>query len=298
MPDIPAPTDAPALISSRARLAKRMAAASGSADPRYAAAFAAVARAAFLPPGPWWISTGHGYTRTASADPALLDDNILVALDMKRGINTGEPLLHAAWLGLAAPRPGEHVLQIGAGGGYYTALLAELVRPGGHVTGYEIEPALAALATRHLAAYPDVDVIAADATTAPLPAADLLYVCAGVVAPPASWLQALRPGGRIILPWQPLSTFGWTLLLTRQPLGFAVRVAWPVGFIPCIGADDAGRARLTPTPRTATTIRAAYLSADRAPDTSAVAIYPDVWFSADAITAQTDANDTTPTTLA
>ena len=35
------------------------------------------------------------------------------------------------------------MLQIGAGSGYYTAILAELVGPRGHVDGIEIDEALA-----------------------------------------------------------------------------------------------------------------------------------------------------------
>lgn len=263
----------------RALYARMMAAASGTTDPRYERIFANVPREAFLPPGPWHLSTGAGYVETPTADPAHLYQNVLVALDATRGINNGEPFLHAQWLGRVAPAPGETVTLIGAGTGYYAALLALLVLPGGGVTAYEIEPALAKQAAANLRPFDTVRVVAGDATAAPLPPSDIIYVAAGVVAPPLSWLAALKPGGRLILPWQPTSNFGLTLVIRPAAAGFAVTPGLPVGFIPCIGASDAGSARLTPTYAEARTVRALHRLADRAPDASAVAIYPDIWFS-------------------
>jgi protein-L-isoaspartate O-methyltransferase len=64
-------------------------------------------------------------------------------------LNNGEPSLHARCLSAVAPRPGERVLQVGAGGGYYTAILAELVGPQGNVEAREVEPAMIAAATRN-----------------------------------------------------------------------------------------------------------------------------------------------------
>uniref|UniRef100_UPI0036729C69 hypothetical protein n=1 Tax=Pectobacterium cacticida TaxID=69221 RepID=UPI0036729C69 len=52
-----------------------------------------------------------------------------MALDDAKGINNGEPFLHAMWIGKLALRPGEAVCHIGAGTGYYTAVLARLVSP-------------------------------------------------------------------------------------------------------------------------------------------------------------------------
>ena len=39
----------------------------------------------------------------------------------------------------AAPLPGEHAVRIGAGVGYYTAILAHMVGEGGRVTAIEFE---------------------------------------------------------------------------------------------------------------------------------------------------------------
>ena len=52
---------------------------------------------------------------------------MLVAIDAERGINNGQPSLHAQSIAALELKEGETVVQIGAGAGYYTAILAELV---------------------------------------------------------------------------------------------------------------------------------------------------------------------------
>ena len=131
------------LDEARALYARMMAAASGSTDPRLERIFELVPREAFLPPGPWHIMVEHRLVETPSADPALLYQNALVVLDRQKGINNGEPFLHAAWIGAVAPGAGETVTHIGAGGGYYTAILSMLVLPDGKVVAYEIDATLA-----------------------------------------------------------------------------------------------------------------------------------------------------------
>src|ERR1700754_760224 len=89
--------------------AELMAGASGSTDPRFERAFELVPREAFMGPGPWHISVNGRYFETPNADPAFLYQNALVALDPARGINNGEPFLHAAWLGTVAPQSNDVV---------------------------------------------------------------------------------------------------------------------------------------------------------------------------------------------
>jgi protein-L-isoaspartate(D-aspartate) O-methyltransferase len=60
--------------------------------------------------------------------------------------------------------PGDRVLHIGCGSGYYTAILASMVGPGGHVTAIDVDPALAAAAATHLADWPWVSVRQGDGT--------------------------------------------------------------------------------------------------------------------------------------
>jgi len=58
--------------------------------------------------------------------------------------------LHARCLAACNPKRGDSVLHIGAGTGYYTAILAELACPEGEITAYEIATDLADLARRNL----------------------------------------------------------------------------------------------------------------------------------------------------
>ncbi|TNC07829.1 methyltransferase domain-containing protein [Methylobacterium terricola] len=187
----------------RAFHARLMAVASGSDDPRLERAFEIVPREAFLGAGPWKIMVNERYVETPSANPIFVYQNCLVALDAAKGINNGEPFLHARWIGAVAPKKGETLVHIGAGAGYYTALLSMLALPNGRVHAFEIEPALARRAFDNLAPFEGVTVVQGDATELPLPDCDVIYVNAGVVSPPGRWLKALRPGGRIVFPWRP-----------------------------------------------------------------------------------------------
>jgi protein-L-isoaspartate(D-aspartate) O-methyltransferase len=258
-----------------------MASASGSTDQRIERAFELVPREAFLPPGPWYISAGAGMVKTPSADPTHLYQNVLVALDPDRGINNGEPFLHAAWIGSVAPQPGEHVVHVGTGMGYYTAVLATLVLPDGKVTGFEIDPPLAKGAKRNLKPFGNVTVLEADASAHPLEPCDIIYVNAGVVAPPVGWLEALREGGRLIFPWQPADRIGIALMIIRQPNGFSVKAVSPSWFIPCFGASDPSVTRRAPSREEAWSTRSVVLMREREPDDSATAIYDDFWFSSE-----------------
>lgn len=259
--------------------ARMMAAASNSADPRLERIFEAVPREAFLGPGPWRLVVNGRPIETPGLDPTPLYQNVLVALDAERGINNGEPFLHAGWIGAVAPQPGETICHVGAGTGYYTAILSMLVLPDGHVTGFEIEPHLAQKARENLEPFEGVEIVTGDATAEELPPCDVLYVNAGVVAPPVAWLRALKPGGRLIFPWRPGERLGLAVLVTRGPAGFSARTLGPCWFIPCIGASDPGDCLKAPDLRGAREIRSIWPSADRRPDATAVAVFRDVWFS-------------------
>ncbi|WP_292397189.1 protein-L-isoaspartate O-methyltransferase, partial [Mesorhizobium sp.] len=230
------------IAEARKFYARLMAANAGSADPRLEDVFAAVAREAFLGPGPWTVVAGNGRVETPSADPVHIYQNVLVALDVDKGINNGEPFLHAMWIGKVAPKPGETVTHVGAGTGYYTALLAQLVSPGGAVTAFELESSLADRARKNLEAYDKVAVIHGDAVIGGLPPSDIIYVNAGVAAPPAEWLKALKPGGRMVFPWRPAERVGLAVMVTRTEQGLACDPFMRSWFIPCIGASLASSA--------------------------------------------------------
>jgi protein-L-isoaspartate(D-aspartate) O-methyltransferase len=267
------------LEKARSFYAKLMATASQSNDPRLEQAFRTISREAFLPPGPWKIMVHNSYVETPDADPVYLYQNALVALDADKGINNGEPYLHAAWMGAVAPQPGEHVCHIGAGTGYYTAILSLLVQPDGRVDAFEIEAELARQAERNLKPYENITVTSGDATKLPLAECDLIYVNAGVTSPPVAWLGALRRNGRMIFPWRPSDAIGLTLLVRRFPNGFSARPLMGAWFIPCSGASSTDSCRKTPDRREAHMVASLWPTSERGPDETAVAIYADLWFS-------------------
>jgi protein-L-isoaspartate(D-aspartate) O-methyltransferase len=259
--------------------ATMMAVASGSADPRFERAFELVRREAFVGPGPWHINVYQRTVETPSADPVFLYQNVLVRLDAAKGINNGEPFLHAAWMGAVEPKPGDAICHIGAGTGYYSAILSVLALPGGTVKAFEIDENLARRAHENLEPFDSVSVTQGDATQLPLPPSDLIYVNAGVVTPPPGWLTALRPQGRMIFPWRPSQAVGLAIIISRRQTGFSVKPLMASWFIPCVSASDAEECTKIPDLREAWSARSVWLTSDREPDETAVAICKELWFS-------------------
>jgi protein-L-isoaspartate(D-aspartate) O-methyltransferase len=202
-------------------------AAAGTGDPRIEQAFVAVKRESFVGPAPWSIFAGKGYVTTPDDDPAFIYQDTLVALDRARGLHIGQPSAHASWLDALALQEGETVLQVGAGTGYYTAILAHLVGAGGTVYAYEIDAGLAARASENLHDLPQVDVRPRSGIADSLPQVDAVYVCAGIAQPSWAWLDALRPGGRLLFPLQPHDGLGGMLLIQRPDHG----LRWPARFV-------------------------------------------------------------------
>jgi protein-L-isoaspartate(D-aspartate) O-methyltransferase len=137
-------------------------------------------------------------------------------------------------------------VQIGAGSGYYSAILAHLVGPAGHVHAFEIDPALAARCRHNLAGYAWVTVHERTGIGVALPAADAIYVNAGITQPSWAWLEALRTGGRLLFPLQPENDAGGMLLVHKPRQG---GLAWPArfvsraAFIGCVGGQDSRTGR-------------------------------------------------------
>ena len=240
-------TDADPLAARRAAYAHEVVARYGANDPAVEAAFAKVPREAFLGPPPWRSGSGGLHSWSQISEPEALYQDVLVALDRAKGINNGQPSLHALCIAALHLTRTDHVLHIGAGTGYYTAILAELA---GSVDAYEIEASLAAKATQNLTPWPSVTVHAESAVGRSLPQADAIYVNAGATHPDPFWLDALRDGGRLLFPLTGDDLWGGMLLVTRvrpRPAEeFAARFVSQCGFIDCAGLrDPVTAARLT-----------------------------------------------------
>ncbi|MBD8909607.1 protein-L-isoaspartate O-methyltransferase family protein [Methylorubrum zatmanii] len=169
-------------------------------DPALEDAFATVPREAFLGPPPWQIARPGGYVPLPKADPALAYQDVLFALAPGRGVNNGSPSLHALWLHRAGCAPGSRVVHLGAGTGYYTALIAHLVGATGQVTAVECDGSLADRARANLSHLPNVTVIEGDGARWPQDEADCIYVNFSVERPAPAWLDRLGIGGRLVFP--------------------------------------------------------------------------------------------------
>ncbi|MBT6137927.1 MAG: methyltransferase domain-containing protein [Rhodospirillaceae bacterium] len=229
----------PEIQSLYAQYAQEICGVAGVINSRLQAAFSAVPRERFIGEGPWNVLTADGgYFLTASADPSELYRDTVVALIADKHVNNGQPSLHAACLDAAAPAPGDRVLHIGCGTGYYSAILSELVGGDGQIEAFDLEPELVSRATSNLAGRDNVAVSLRSGTEGALPQSDVIYVCAGASEPVAAWLAALRPGGRLMFPLTPGWGWGAMVLATRHGNRFAARVLRPAAFIPCVGAQD------------------------------------------------------------
>lgn len=149
---------------------------------------------------------------------------------------TSQPYIIAAMLQAAEITPRDRVLEIGAGSGYQTALLAELAA---QVFAVERHPQLAESARRILnqLGYTNATVITADGSLglpehAPY---DVIIVAAAAPRVPPALIEQLAPGGRLVLPVGDSQT--QVLQLARKHASGAITISLleSCRFVPLIG---------------------------------------------------------------
>ena len=193
------------LEQQRRYFADEVAAIAAISTPGLVDALASVPRERFLHAGPWWVRSEvdmlGGPRQTPDADPRHVYHNYAIAIDPARQLFNGVPGLIVSWIDRLELTPGARVLHVGAGTGYYTGLIGHTVGPSGAVVAIEVDEQLAAHARESLATYPWIDVRTADAKGPFTERFDAILINAGVTHAQDAWLDALVPGGRMILPF-------------------------------------------------------------------------------------------------
>lgn len=156
-------------------------------------------------------------------------------LPIGEGQTISQPYIVARMLEALALQPSDRVLEVGAGSGYMTVLLALLA---GQVYAVERHPELVATAAKGLAACPNVVLSWGDGSLG-LPASapfDAIVVSAAAPSVPQALFDQLREGGRMVVPVG--STDSQELQLIRKIDGLAtVRVLDGCRFVPLIGSQ-------------------------------------------------------------
>ncbi len=160
-------------------------------DKRVREAIATLPRHFFLPEG-------------AAAD-AYRDAPIAIGAEQ----TISQPSLVAQMLAYLQIEEGQQVLDVGAGSGYVSALLAQLVGPTGQVRALERQGVLVARAQQVLAFLgldQQVQVEHADGTETHEQRYDVIHVGCALAGEPTMLLDALQPQGRLIIPLSESST--------------------------------------------------------------------------------------------
>ena len=164
--------------------------AQGIRDRRVLAAFARVPRERFVP------------------EPSRRDAADDRALDIGCGQTISQPYVVARMTEVLELTGSERVLEVGAGSGYQTAILAELLPSPNVVRSIEIVSELA-LRARHVLrelGYTNVDLIVADGAAGWEGAGpfDAILVAAAPLEVPQPLLDQLAVGGRLVIPIGPV----------------------------------------------------------------------------------------------
>ena len=193
----------------------------GIRDPKILEAFRAVPREEFL---------GPDYRELAYGDHPL---------PIEAGQTISQPYIVALMIQAAEVKPGDRVLEVGAGSGYAAAVMSRIA---GQVIAIERQPDLVKVAQERMArlGYDNVRIVEADGTRGWEPESpyDAILAAASGSHVPPPWVKQLADGGRIVMP---VGDPGWVQKLvkvTKGPAGHLITEnLGGVRFVPLIGEE-------------------------------------------------------------
>ena len=211
----------PEFAELRERMVKRQIESRGITDPAILDAFRDVAREEFV---------DEEHRRFA------YDDN---PLPIEAGQTISQPYIVALMIEAAGIRPGDEVLEVGAGSGYAAAVISRIAK---RVVSIERHGELAQIARERMArlGYGNVRILQGDGTRgcpdeAPF---DAILAAASGSHVPKPLLDQLAPGGRLVMP---VGDPGWVqelVKVTKRPDGTTSQEnLGGVRFVPLIGEE-------------------------------------------------------------
>lgn len=212
----------PDFAAARERMVERHIAGRGLTDPLLLAAFREVPRELFV----------------AQADAASAYDDAPLPIPAEQTIS--QPYIVALMIHLARVRPGDRVLEVGAGSGYAAAVLSRIA---GTVLAVERHAELAELATQRVArlGYGNVSIRHGDGSLgvpeeAPFDA--IILSAAPAEVPPALPGQ-LRRGGALVMPLgAPNEVQRLVRIVRREEGGFDREELGAVRFVPLVAGEE------------------------------------------------------------
>lgn len=167
---------------------------------------------------------------------ASADDRALALLGCG-GATVSAPHAYVASFEALGLEPGDHLVDLGGGTGYGSALAAHVVGPSGSVHSVEIDARLVARAQANLAGLPNVRISCADAHDVACwgPAAKVTVGFA-VESIPSSWIDALEVGGKLVAPVGP-TRMQMLTLVQRDASGVRFRQIGRVVYVPDRGSE-------------------------------------------------------------
>ncbi len=154
------------------------------------------------------------------------------------GQTISQPYIVARMAELAAVKPNDRALEVGAGCGYGAAVLAEI---SDRVVAVEVRPELAASARRRLAdlGYENVEVVTGDGVEVAVNRGpfDVISVPAAASAIPLALEASLAAGGRLVIPVGGRQRQHLWVVTRGQDGEFDRRRLEPVAFVPLVEND-------------------------------------------------------------